>query len=130
MHPGLGGRHSEDSQEGCETYCLPSPMADPIREPPADEMRRLRVRDAPRGRSDFVNTHDQRLADTSAPYRDRSHERVPDVERRISGDELVLRLDVPRGVRHREAHPVAWLDGQHRFEIARKIPVERFVAER
>jgi hypothetical protein len=130
MHTGFGWRHPEYSQKGCETHLAPSPATDAVREPPAHKMRRRRVGHTPRRRPDLVDPHRKCLAGTSTPYGEGTCECVPNVDRGISRRELVVGIDVPGGIRNREADGVARCDRQNRRDIAREVAVQHVRGER
>jgi hypothetical protein len=91
---------------------------------------RLGKRHAPRARHDLVDRDGERLPRQRAADLDRAGERVARVELGIARLELLAGVEVPTGVRHRDAHRVARIDDEHRLEAAREVAVQRAPLER
>jgi hypothetical protein len=79
---------------------------------------------------DLVDADRERVAGARASDLDRPRERVARVELLVARLEALARCEIPAGVRNREAHRVAGLDGQHGLEVAREVAVERPPLER
>jgi hypothetical protein len=93
-------------------------------------VRRLREGYAPRAGLHLVDADGQRPAGARAANLDRAGERVPGVDRRVARGKLVARVEVPARVWDGDTNRVAWIDREHRLEVARKVSVQVALLER
>ena len=132
MDARLRRRHAEHSEERAQLDLEVVRPAHSGLERPFDDVLLGRAcdRDPPRPGRDFVDRDAQRLPGSRTAHLDRSGEGVAEPFELVSGHDRAIWLDAPAGVRDVDAHGVAPIDGQHRLELDREVPVQRAPLQR